>query len=90
MSELEVMTAKSPQFSSVESNQTRHQSDDVQIREATVGYVADLKTLKQLSSSSAAAKAKRAQNGVINRMVDDVFPDIKSRERALRIRRKKK
>ena len=64
-----------PQSPDIQSSRTDRQSNDAEIKEATVGYVADFKTLKQLSSSSAAAKAKREQNK-LDKALQNSYLDI--------------
>lgn len=55
-------------------------TSDAEVGEATVGYVADFNTLKQLNSSSEAAKAKRAQN-VLDKVLENTFLDVQEEKK---------
>lgn len=67
------------QSSNVQTDPAEHDSSDAEIKEATVGFVADFKTLQQLSSSSAAAKAKRAGN-ILDRVLENTFLDAQEQK----------
>ncbi|KKZ68706.1 hypothetical protein EMCG_05677 [[Emmonsia] crescens] len=66
-----------PEENTKSSSQPSQPSDqrEPEIKEATVGLVADLKTLKQLTSSSAAVKAKREQNA-LDKVLGNRYLDV--------------
>ncbi|KAG5304339.1 hypothetical protein I7I50_11392 [Histoplasma capsulatum G186AR] len=70
-----------PEENTQSSSKTSQNSGqrESETKEATGTLVADLQTLKQLTSSSAAAKEKRARN-VLDRVLQNTFLDMEAEQ----------